>query len=106
MTLVDGSVFSQTGGSLRVEPNQPVGLVAENSTVSLRLIDANAVNIQVLALRFGARATLIGKIAPILCDDTVLIQGQGQQCSQGSAVQGQPYQKVEPTALGSVQSQH
>lgn len=89
MTLVDGSVFSQTGGSLQVKDNQLVGVVAENSTVSLRLMDANAVNIQGLALRFGARATLIGQVAPILCDETVLIQGQGQQCSPGAAVQGQ-----------------
>ena len=89
ITLVDGAVFSQTGGSLRVEHNQPIGVVAENSTMSLRMIDAQAVTIQGLALRFGARATLIGTIAPILCDATVLIQGQGQQCSPGAAVQGQ-----------------
>jgi hypothetical protein len=70
MTFVDGAVFAQTGGSLRVEHNQPVGLVAENSAVSLRLLDANTVTIQVLALRFDVRAMLIDKIAPILCDDT------------------------------------
>jgi hypothetical protein len=105
MTLVDGAVFAQTGGSLRVERNQPVGLVAENSTVSLRLLDAQAVTIEVLALRFGARATLIGTIAPILCDNTVLIQGEGQQCSQGSTVLSQPSPQREPTALGSVRSQ-
>ena len=84
-----GATDATSGGSLRVEDNQPVGIVAENSTVSLRLMDANAVNIEGLVLRFGARATLIGQIAPILCDETVLIQGQGQQCSQGAAVQGQ-----------------
>jgi hypothetical protein len=86
---VDGAVFSQTGGSLRVEHNQPIGVVAENSTVSLRLMEAQAVTIQGLALHFGARATLIGTIAPILCDATILIQGQGQQCFPGAAVQGQ-----------------
>jgi hypothetical protein len=79
LTLVDGSVFIQNGGSLSVRGNQPVGVTAENGSISVRLVAPGAVKIQDngldVLLRFGARATVTGTIGSIVCDNTVLSQG-------------------------------
>jgi len=83
ITLVDAATSSFVGGKLTLEGNQPVGLLAENATMSMRLIDPpSAVSIinngLDVALRFGSRATLLGIIGSIVCDDTVLSQGTTQ----------------------------
>lgn len=83
ITLVDGATSSFVGGKLTLEGNQPVGMLAENATISMRLIDPpSAVSIinngLDVALRFGSRATLLGMIGSIVCDETVLSQGTTQ----------------------------
>jgi len=100
ITLVDTATSSFVGGTLTLERNQPVGLLAENSTMSMRLIDdpgdvsindnglivGNGLDV---VLRFGSRATLLGSIGPIVCDDTVLIQGTAQ-CPEAPIAQTPP----------------
>jgi hypothetical protein len=78
--LVDDSVFTQTGGTLTITndeaTNLAFGMTADNSTVALRMAASNdEFAISKLLLTFGARATLIGNIPEIVCDDTVLVQG-------------------------------
>ena len=97
VTLVDNSVFSITGGRMMIENNQPIGLVAENSTITLRPFDGDAdfsiqnngfpPNGPDMVLRFGTRATLFGDIGPILCDGTVLSQGNSSCPALPAAVE-------------------
>ncbi len=87
ITLVDSSVFSTTGSTLRINDNLAIGLVVENSTVAFRRSDDDMItiadnispnlpfNIDVL-LGFGSRGTLLGTIGTIICDDTAIIQGK------------------------------
>jgi len=80
IALVDDSVFTQTGGTLTITndeaTNLAFGMTADNSTVALRMAASNdEFAISKLLLTFGARATLIGNIPEIVCDDTVLVQG-------------------------------
>jgi len=87
ITLVDGSTFTQTSGTLKIEGNSGVGMAAENSTVSLRQASSSDVAVfQVtgntgvdLSLTFGARATLEGEnqgtIGTVYCGTGVLVQG-------------------------------
>ena len=95
ITLVDAATSSFVGGTLTLEDNQPVGLLADNATMSMRLIDppstVSIVNngLVDVFLRFGSRATLLGMIGSIDCDDTVLSQGT-TQCPGAPVAQTPP----------------
>jgi hypothetical protein len=94
ITLVDAATSSFVGGKLTLEGNQPIGLLAESATMSMRLIDPpSAISIinngLDVALRFGSRATLLGMIGSIVCDDTVLSQGT-TQCPGAPVTQASP----------------
>jgi hypothetical protein len=88
ITLVDGSTFTQTSGTLKIEGNAGVGMAAENSTVSLRQALSEDVAVFEIAgntpldlsLTFGARATLEAEgdsvnIDSVYCGEGVLVQG-------------------------------
>jgi len=85
ISLVDSSVFSQTGGDLTITNSAgsaPIGMAADNSTVALRMAaNSQAFSISSLSLTFGARATLMGSILNISCDGKdVLIRPSEYTC--------------------------
>lgn len=93
ITLVDGSTFTQTSGTLTILGNFGFGIAAENSTVAMRQASSDdGVVVQIVnnhqspdappvdvSLTFGTRATLERvdsvNIGYVYCGEGVLVQG-------------------------------
>ena len=97
IALVDGSVFTQTGGKLTIANGSndsvktpAIGMAADNSTVALRMTAADQeFLISSLSLTFGTRATLTGTILYTFsdCNNVLMRPSRYDICVPSSSTQ-------------------